>query len=65
MSVCPAAVGDVVLPALLRSPHRRMKVSIREGVLGGEGLLDVKALVVVSRLTGTGGRNPIRSQIIP
>lgn len=53
------------LPALLRSPHRRVKVSRREVDIVGEGLPDVKSLVVFSRLRGTEGRDPLRNKIIP
>lgn len=57
-------MGDVVAGATGISSSED-EGQYQGGGFGGEGLLDVKALVVVSRLTGTGGRNPIRNQIIP
>lgn len=62
-SACPAAVGDVVAGATELSSSED-EGQYQGGCFGGEGLLDVKSLVF-SRLTGTGGRNPIRNKIIP
>lgn len=62
-------VGGIWFPELLRSPHRRMKVGIRGGYVVGEGLLLLLLLDQTtrgfSRLTGAGGRNPLRKEIIP